>query len=198
MFPLLFLNSDCQNSFCSALPVSLLLYFFFFYILMKTSCLLPHTSPSLEGTGHDLNAVFTSRTNQTLGYDWWAQHCRDDGVYLTPHIGGSSPVVSRPQASVGTRGQSIILIHLGSQSQIRGALWHYKRLWLKFIPGLFHVQGSVISNQTKDYSHHFPLGGTNVYQSWHAGWIFVSVHSYMYILNFDQNFRKRNGHYSRV
>lgn len=137
----------------------------FFFILMKTSCLLPHTCPSLEGTGHDLNAVFTSRTNQTLGCDWCPQLCRDDGVYLTPHVGGSSPVVSRPQASVGTRGQSIILIHLGSQSKIRGALWHYKRLWLKFIPGLFHVQGSVISNQTKHYSLHFPLGVTNVYQS---------------------------------
>lgn len=63
------------------------------------------------------------------------------------HIRVTSPVVSRPQASVRTRGQSIILIHVGYQSEIRGGLWHYKRLRLKFIPGLFQVWGQ--SSQIK-------------------------------------------------
>lgn len=59
-----------------------------------------------------------------------------------PHVGVADSVVSKSQACAGTMGQSIILIHVRCQSQIRGGLWHYKRLWLKFILGLFPVHGS--------------------------------------------------------
>lgn len=95
--------------------------------------LLLHTCPGLEDRSFDvifhipLAVIGVSRA-VTL-------------ACLTPGVGVASPFVSRPQAFVGTTGQSIILIHVGFQSQIRGGLWHYKRLWLKFIQGLFDVQG---------------------------------------------------------
>lgn len=88
-------------------------------------------------------------------------------VYLTPQGGVANLVVSRPQASVGNTGQSIILIHVGCQSQIRGGLWHYKRLWLKFIVGLFHVQGSyqvLVSSQIKpDTTLDISFGAADAY-----------------------------------